>query len=389
MKKQLLLSFAAAALLTACGTTESKMGMGASLQDLPQAAQASVQQQIGSAQILDIDKERRTGREVYEVTYQDSSGQKQKLHVAADGTILSQRQAGARGLMHEAAGAFRGDSSSTDTQQNYQQRGEYQNNESGASAQFNADSSSTSTQGAGVSAHADLNGSSPSASATYQKDSANVSSSQSADFSAGAQNSRSSDLNSSSNPSASANYSSDSSKSNSSDFSAGAQSSQSGASVETSTTSGQSAEFNANADSADRIEAKKEVRGGAEGLLQKPSLDIQESSGAERTDANAELKSDSSSSSSSVDVSKDSAGAEKRTEATVDTDTEHAGKTHMTFESLPAAVQTAVREHGDTAQIEKISKKTKDGKTVYDIHFKGDSDKLCISEDGTVMEKDK
>jgi len=389
MKKQLLMSFAAAALLTACGTTESKMGMGTSLQDLPQAAQASVQKQIGNAQILDIDKERRTGREVYEITYQDSGGQKQKLHVAADGTILSQRQAGARGLMHEAAGAFRGDSSSTDTQQN----------QSGASAQFNADSSSSSSssQGAGVSAQADLKSSSPSASATYQKDSANTSSSQSADFSAGAQNSRSSDLNSgaSSSTSASGNYNSDSSRgtsstSGSTDFSAGAQSSAPSASVETSTSSGKSVDYKANTDSADRIQTKRDVRGGAEGLLQKPSLDIQESSGAERSDANADLKSDSSSSSSSVDVSKDSAGAEKRTEATVDTDTEHApSKMHVTFDALPAAVQTAVRQHGDEAQIQKISKKTKDGKTVYDVQFKGESDKLCISEDGTVMEKDK
>ncbi len=335
MKNQFLIALAAAALLTACGTTESKVGMGTQLQDLPQAAQASIQQQIGSAEILDIDKEQRTGREVYEVTYQDSGGVKQKLHVAADGTILSQRQAGAKGVMHEAAGAFRGEKSSTSSQQDYQQQG---------AAQGEYKSSATSTQGTTASGQAELNTStSPSVSGSYRSDS-------------GKQSSVSAQ---------------------SEDFSAGAQSSQSGAKIEGQTSSTeQSTEFSADtsAGSQDRIQAQKDVRGGAEGLLQKGSLEANEPSGAERRSESGEIKSDTSTSSSTeLEANSQSAGAES---------------IHVKFNDLPEAVQTSLRGQADESQIKSISKKTKDGKTVYEVEFKDSNKKaMCFSADGTALDK--
>ena len=368
MKKNLLLSFAAAALLTACGTTESKLGMGARLQDLPQPAQASVQQQIGGAQILDIDKERRSGRDVYEVTYQGNNGVKEKLHVAADGTILSQREAGARGLMHEAAGASNSSqpqSSST----HYEQRGEL-NTQSGG--EFRGASAQRDNLAPSASSQVDVSTSPAGASGAYGSTSGVGQSSI---------NAQQHDVN--------ANADINADKSGAS-FQAGTSS---GASVEANTTSSStsidtSADQSAELNSRDRIEAKKEVRGGAEGLLQKGSLEPSEAN--EPAGAETQFKSDTSSS-STTSSSTEPAGAEVKATTTEDRQGTEAGETHVMFSDLPEAVKTTLQQHGSEAQIKEIDKKTKDGRTVYEVEFK-DSSKhdICIAEDGTMIEnKDK
>lgn len=358
MTKNLLLSLGAAALLTACGTTESKMGMGTSLQDLPQPVQASVEQQIGNANILDIDKERRSGRDVYEITYQQSGGMKEKLHVAADGTILSQREAGARGLMHEASGANRESQPAA--------QGEYRSN-APQRENIGASNVDTSTSPAG-------------ATATYGSTSGVGQSSinaQSRDFSANAQ----------------------------ADTSSSGASIQADTSKDASVTTDTSVSANDELAPQDRIEAKKEVRGGAEGLLQKGSVDAEanESAGAEvKSDTSAtesssstkaaEIQSGTSSSSTSSELQsgKESAGAEVKATTTEDNQQGELGETHIKFNELPEAVKTTLSQHGGEAQIKEIDKKTENGRTVYEVEFKDSSKKeMKIAEDGTMVEENK
>ncbi len=61
--------------------------IGTEFKDLPAAVQKTITQRAPNAKIDDIDKETRTGRTVYEVTFEDS-GKNSKLHIAEDGTIV-------------------------------------------------------------------------------------------------------------------------------------------------------------------------------------------------------------------------------------------------------------------------------------------------------------
>ena len=62
-------------------------GIGVQFTDLPAAVQSTIKQRAPSAKIDDIDKETRTGRTVYEVTFEEP-GKNPKLHIAEDGTIV-------------------------------------------------------------------------------------------------------------------------------------------------------------------------------------------------------------------------------------------------------------------------------------------------------------
>ena len=57
--------------------------------ELPRAVQRTIKQRVPNARIEDIDKETRTGRTVYEVTF-ENPGKNPKLHVAEDGTIVQE-----------------------------------------------------------------------------------------------------------------------------------------------------------------------------------------------------------------------------------------------------------------------------------------------------------
>ena len=60
---------------------------GTQLSDTPEAVQATVKRELGSTEIVDIDREIRTGSPVYEVEFKDSTGNRQ-IHVAEDGTVV-------------------------------------------------------------------------------------------------------------------------------------------------------------------------------------------------------------------------------------------------------------------------------------------------------------
>ena len=60
---------------------------GTQVTDTPQVVQDVIKQELDGREIADIDKERRSGRVVYEVEVDDAEGQFQ-LHIAEDGTIV-------------------------------------------------------------------------------------------------------------------------------------------------------------------------------------------------------------------------------------------------------------------------------------------------------------
>lgn len=66
----------------------TKSRLGTEFNELPAAVQKAIKEKAPNAQIDDIDKERRTGRVVYEVQFAEP-GQNPKLHIAEDGTVLS------------------------------------------------------------------------------------------------------------------------------------------------------------------------------------------------------------------------------------------------------------------------------------------------------------
>lgn len=82
----------------AIGTTE-KIQQGVKnvftelkFEDLPPAVQKTVREQSKNAKINDIDREDRTGRTIYEVEF-EMEGNNREIHVAADGTLLTEEQA--------------------------------------------------------------------------------------------------------------------------------------------------------------------------------------------------------------------------------------------------------------------------------------------------------
>jgi len=62
------------------------------IEDLPAAVQKTVRDQAAGANVADIDREDRTGRTIYEVEF-ETAGVNREIHVAADGTLLTEEQA--------------------------------------------------------------------------------------------------------------------------------------------------------------------------------------------------------------------------------------------------------------------------------------------------------
>lgn len=60
---------------------------------------------------------------------------------------------------------------------------------------------------------------------------------------------------------------------------------------------------------------------------------------------------------------------------------------NVTLDQVPAAVQAAIRQHGEPTTIKEIERGEKDGKRVYMVEFQkeGRNTKLQIAEDGTVL----
>jgi uncharacterized membrane protein YkoI len=370
MNKHLLVFAAAAALATGC-QTENQLSMTAQFEDMPSNVQSIVRQEIGQSEIMDIDVERRTGGRVYEVTYMEG-GMKQKLHVREDGSMLSADEAALFGWGDEAAQAEAStEEMSVRTEAAGAERPGYQTRDQGSTVTYKAGGStagasvntsesagaqatSTSRGGAqiqanasGTSADSDLNlgtkfGDVPAAvQQTIKREAAGA---QVADIDKETRSGRTVYEVSFREP--------------------GLNPKLHIAQDGTLLTKQQASAFRNEADSRARsdydasqhpIEAKSEVRGGAEALTEGPSA----------AGADVDIEAD-------ANLSDEPAGAEKDMK-------------EMRLEHLPQNIQTAVRQHGGGAEVSTI-KKTK----VYEVHFK-DASKgtLRIAEDGTVLSGNK
>lgn len=107
MKIKILCLLAGIALLAGCAETRQKyMGkagdndqnvltggpvVGTTLKDLPQAVRDTLKQRAPTAEVADIDKEKRDGKTVYEISFSER-GKNQKLFIAEDGTVVSGSQ---------------------------------------------------------------------------------------------------------------------------------------------------------------------------------------------------------------------------------------------------------------------------------------------------------
>jgi uncharacterized membrane protein YkoI len=69
------------------GTGLPGIFLGTQLEDTPASVQETIKREAGNRQIVDIDKERRTGSIVYEVEFRDV-GRNVELHIAENGTIV-------------------------------------------------------------------------------------------------------------------------------------------------------------------------------------------------------------------------------------------------------------------------------------------------------------
>jgi len=62
-----------------------------SLEQVPDAARKTIQEQVASGTIEEIDRDVEGGQTVYEVEYRDASGKEFELKVAEDGRLLGNR----------------------------------------------------------------------------------------------------------------------------------------------------------------------------------------------------------------------------------------------------------------------------------------------------------
>ena len=96
---------AAAALLVGCSSAETRKHaggpnlndqnvlsggpvVGTTLADLPAPVKHTLQQQMPTAEVADIDKVERNGKIVYEITFAEP-GKNPTIYIAADGTLWS------------------------------------------------------------------------------------------------------------------------------------------------------------------------------------------------------------------------------------------------------------------------------------------------------------
>lgn len=105
MKTQIICTLAAVGLMVGCSrnadmnsgaagpSSETTAGaqagptVGTTWNDLPPVVQQAVKAQAPNAVVDDIDKEDRSGRTIYEITFKDP-GANPKIHIAADGTVV-------------------------------------------------------------------------------------------------------------------------------------------------------------------------------------------------------------------------------------------------------------------------------------------------------------
>src|SRR5262245_55829943 len=73
------------------------------IEDLPAAVQKTVREQAGGQPIADIDRQDRTGQTVWEVEF-EREGRNPRIHVASDGTLLPEKQAGVLDQSRPGAG---------------------------------------------------------------------------------------------------------------------------------------------------------------------------------------------------------------------------------------------------------------------------------------------
>ncbi len=83
------------AMTSTTGKRAKSLFMGTQLEDTPSAVQDTIRREVADRQIVDIDKEVRTGRTVYEVEVKDTQG-KFQLHIAEDGTVVKDDRASKR-----------------------------------------------------------------------------------------------------------------------------------------------------------------------------------------------------------------------------------------------------------------------------------------------------
>ena len=94
MKIQMMIVTVALGLMAGCASHNINepagvQAMGTRFNELPLAVQNTIRAQNPTGQIADIDKEKRSGRLVYEVQFAEP-GLNPKLHIAEDATLLSE-----------------------------------------------------------------------------------------------------------------------------------------------------------------------------------------------------------------------------------------------------------------------------------------------------------
>ena len=92
MKIQMMIVTVALGLMVGCASDNinepaGAHAMGTRFSELPPAVQHTIRTQNPTGQIADIDKERRSGRVIYEVQFAEP-GLNPRLHIAEDGTLL-------------------------------------------------------------------------------------------------------------------------------------------------------------------------------------------------------------------------------------------------------------------------------------------------------------
>lgn len=63
-----------------------------SIDDVPPEVKTAIEQHVGDGKVEDIERERRRGRTVYEIEFEDSKGRDFELVLAEDGSVISKRR---------------------------------------------------------------------------------------------------------------------------------------------------------------------------------------------------------------------------------------------------------------------------------------------------------
>lgn len=72
-------------------TAPAYAGEDLTLEQLPAAVKATVQREVKTGQILEIERDQKKGQPLFEIEFLDG-GVKWEIHVAPDGTLLSRKE---------------------------------------------------------------------------------------------------------------------------------------------------------------------------------------------------------------------------------------------------------------------------------------------------------